>query len=103
MSLAEEAEARAHLAQPAHALDRKTTLRLHYSHLLVNAVSPEAVLLRRRASILRKAPLKNSTSSTLVASAACRRRFSSSIGRGLLLPLPSLAPLSKRLSGARQA
>src|SRR5271169_3843709 len=68
----------AHLSQLAHSLDGKATLRLHYSHLFVNAVSPQPLLLRGRASILRKAPLKNSTSSTLLASAACKRCFSCS-------------------------
>src|SRR5664279_2318971 len=68
----------AHLPQLAHSLDGKATLRLHYSHLFVNAVSPQPLLLWRRASILRKAPLKNSTSSTLLASAACKRCFSCS-------------------------
>ena len=42
------------------------------------------LLCRRRASILRKAPLKNSTSNTLVANASFKRRFSCSMS--FLLP-----------------
>src|SRR5215471_13007816 len=52
-----------------HALDSQVTLQgHHFSDLVVDAVSPEAPLFWRRASIFCKAPLKKSTSSVFSAS-----------------------------------
>src|SRR5215471_3762955 len=65
----------AHSGQLTHALDTQAALQgHHFSDLLVDAVSPEASLFRRRASIFCKAPLKKSTSSVFSA----RSRFSAS-------------------------
>jgi hypothetical protein len=59
--------------QLTHALDTQTALqRHHFSDLVVDAVSPEASLFRRRASIFCKAPLKKSTSSVFSAKSCFR-------------------------------
>src|SRR6476661_4106398 len=51
----------------AHTLDTQVLLRLLYaSDFFVDAVSPQPSLARRRASILRKAPCKKSTSSAFL-------------------------------------
>src|SRR5262249_33117989 len=56
---------------PTHPLDTEVFLRLLYaSDFFVDAVSPPPLLARRRASILRKAPCKKSTSSTFLPSAS---------------------------------
>src|SRR5260370_17372094 len=61
--------------QLTHALDTQAALQgHHFSDLLVDAVSPEAPLFRRRASIFCKAPLKKSTSSVFSAKSCFRRR-----------------------------
>src|SRR5215467_11304873 len=54
-----------------HPLDTQVFLRLLYaSDFFVDAVSPQPSLARRRASILRKAPCKKSTSSAFLPRAA---------------------------------
>src|ERR1700740_1885131 len=61
--------------QLTHALDTQAALQgHHFSDLLVDAVSPEAPLFRRRASIFCKAPLKKSTSSVFSARSRFRWR-----------------------------
>src|ERR1017187_368109 len=55
--------------QLAHPLDTQAALHWHhFSHLVVDAVSPEPLLFWRRASIFCKAPLKKSTSNVFSAS-----------------------------------
>jgi hypothetical protein len=63
----------AHSRDPAQGLDAAVRLWLHHSDLLVDAVSPAALLCWPRASILRKAPRKKSTSTTLPAKACFNR------------------------------
>src|ERR1051326_7961718 len=63
----------AYARDPAQGLDAAVRLWLHHSHLLVDAVSPCPLLAWRRASILRKAPRKKSTSTTLAANACFSR------------------------------
>ena len=60
-----------------HALDTQAALHRHYfADLLEDAVSPDLLPLRRRASTFCKAPLKKSTSSVFSASTRFRSRTS---------------------------
>jgi hypothetical protein len=78
--------------QFAHPLDFQAALHWHHlSDLFVDAVSPEPLLLRRRASTFCKAPLKKSVSSVFSASTRFRSRISLCSSRtGDLIVIPSL-------------